>query len=512
MLITALTIENFKGVSSPARIEFKPITLLFGPNSAGKSTIIQSLHYAREIFVRENVDAGRTSTGGETIDLGGFESLVHGHDLSRSIRLKFDLDLSRDDFPELLPRKADGKFPQYIDELVEAVGHASRRAKTAWVEIVISWSETLQRPFVESYEVGLNGALYGKIVSSKDTRQIAISYLNPSLNTDDDIGVNPELPEMENMGVEGQKSALPDFDLPLQLTGLDYGNDDNVSDYLSSYGVAPIQAILVGTGQLLRDELKRLRYLGPLREIPARNYHLARSPDESRWASGIAAWDVLHQASREFVASVNAWLSQEDRLNTGYRIEVKRFKELEVESPVLLALERGDLLDEEEMIQEEIAQLPVKVRLFLRDLSTGVEVLPQDIGVGISQVLPVVVACLSSRYGIVAIEQPELHIHPAFQVAIGDLFIEQAQTNQSIYLLETHSEHLLLRLLRRIRETSEGELPPGIMGLTPKELSVNYLEKLEDDLCIRQLQVTADGDSQGEWPKGFFEERAGELF
>ena len=43
MIITALTIENFKGIREPVRVEFKPITLLFGPNSAGKSTILQSI-------------------------------------------------------------------------------------------------------------------------------------------------------------------------------------------------------------------------------------------------------------------------------------------------------------------------------------------------------------------------------------------------------------------------------------------------------------------------------------
>ena len=48
MIIKALTLENFKGIAEPVRIEFKPITLLFGPNSAGKSTVLQALVYARE--------------------------------------------------------------------------------------------------------------------------------------------------------------------------------------------------------------------------------------------------------------------------------------------------------------------------------------------------------------------------------------------------------------------------------------------------------------------------------
>jgi AAA15 family ATPase/GTPase len=57
MIIKALTIENFKGIREPVRVEFKPITLLYGPNSAGKSTIVQAIHYAREVLDRNNLDA-----------------------------------------------------------------------------------------------------------------------------------------------------------------------------------------------------------------------------------------------------------------------------------------------------------------------------------------------------------------------------------------------------------------------------------------------------------------------
>lgn len=71
MIIKALTLENFKGIAEPVRIEFKPITLLFGPNSAGKSTVLQALVYTREILERHNLDPDRTLLGGEWMDLGG---------------------------------------------------------------------------------------------------------------------------------------------------------------------------------------------------------------------------------------------------------------------------------------------------------------------------------------------------------------------------------------------------------------------------------------------------------
>jgi predicted ATPase len=132
--------------------------------------------------------------------------------------------------------------------------------------------------------------------------------------------------------------------------------------------------------------------------------------------------------------------------------------------------------------------------------------------------VPVVVAALRQRSGILAIEQPELHIHPAIQVGLGDLFIRAVRPDPDLLfatntlLIETHSEHIMLRLLRRIRETSEGNLPPGISGLNPDDLSVVYVESNEEGVQFQQLRIDQTGEFLDRWPRGFFEERAEELF
>jgi hypothetical protein len=76
----------------------------------------------------------------------------------------------------------------------------------------------------------------------------------------------------------------------------------------------------------------------------------------------------------------------------------------------------------------------------------------------------------------------------------------------------TASEHIILRLLRRIRERSEKELPPGVDGLSAEDLSVIYVEGDDQGARFTSLKVDEIGEFRDQWPQGFFEERAGELF
>jgi predicted ATPase len=96
---------------------------------------------------------------------------------------------------------------------------------------------------------------------------------------------------------------------------------------------------------------------------------------------------------------------------------------------------------------------------------------------------------------------------------LGDLLIAAIQEPRSHrFIVETHSEHLILRLLRRIRETAAKELPVDHPGLTPDDVSVIYLERGEEGTRSHRLAVDDSGEFIDNWPRGFFEERAKELF
>lgn len=149
--------------------------------------------------------------------------------------------------------------------------------------------------------------------------------------------------------------------------------------------------------------------------------------------------------------------------------------------------------------------------VYLKDRRTGKHVTSRDIGVGMSQLIPVLVLAKAAQSELIAIEQPEIHIHPALQAELGDVFIESALKQGNTFIIETHSEHLILRLLRRIRETTAGELE-GRPALTPADIAVLYVEPGEGGAKVTEIPVGTDGDFDRPWPNGFFAERTRELF
>lgn len=540
-MLTAIEVENFKGIGRRVRIELRPITLLFGPNSAGKSTILHALHYAHEILNRRNFDPDRTHHGGDVVDLGGFRSFVHQHDMDRSVRLRFELDLRGSELVEHLPGESDqmGEIRGQSEESLEFYNDGlSQELVSGWVELAIGWSAVREAAIVRSYEVGVNEKQVARIEASSDGAQVELCQVGIAHDIffyDGRGGEESVEPEAEMRGEDGEAIWIDlefkdeekwgdEVRIPCRGTGrsaLPVWGREIALDLSASEHVPPlfgerefrsrISALLVGVGQLLRDEIGGLRYLGPMRDVLPRMYAPSRIADATRWASGFAAWDLLRARGAEFTREVSDWLAKEDRLGTGYSLGLRSYRELADDSPLMAAIRHGTLLDDIDDVAKEITALPARTELQLVDAKSGLAVQPSDVGVGISQVLPVVVAALDpERPGLTAIEQPELHIHPRVQVELGDLFAHQAVDGR-VFLLETHSEHLMLRLLRRIRETSNQELPEGATPLQPGDVSVVYVEQVDGEVGVSRLRIDATGEFVDHWPKGFFEEREDEL-
>lgn len=582
MQLTRIEIENFKGIGSRQSIDLKPITLLFGPNSAGKSTILQALHYLREILERRNTDPDQTIAGGLT-DLGGFATFVHDHDRTLPIVLRVQLLLEDEQGNERLPLNSGASVNEesfnalqvwYIAGETTEYG-ISPFVKHVGITVEIRWSDLNQSAYVAMLEIQMNGETLAMIKSPPQkgrAQLIGFDFAHPLLQEiiypDDDIGpfeseeilsleeseellsdplsspLGREIWELSRelsadsstledqdtdfrIAVKTPLGALPDLEQSLDLDLVEIDNavrkaDEQKIEQQRRKGLSMLlDEMILGPVRIVRDYLNAMTYIGPLRDIPDRGYHARLSPDESRWAQGLAAWDLLYSAKEEkLLNEVNVWLSGEQKLQTGYSLVNTQIREIPVPGPMSQYFEHGHRLTEDDIgdLQERYALLNVRTEIALRDVNKGIIVAPCDVGVGISQMIPVVVGCLRDKAGILIIEQPELHIHPAIQVRSGDLFIYTTQSendyanSKKSLLIETHSEHIILRILRRIRETTENELPPGVTGLKPDDLSVIYVDKTDEGVQLRNLRVDEEGEFIDRWPKGFFDERTDELF
>ena len=572
-LITAVEIENFKGIGRPVRIDLRPITLLFGRNSTGKSTVLHALCYAHEILSHRNVDARTTELGGDQIDLGGFRRFVHGHDLKRTVRLRFELHVQGLVLPELGGSYEAMPIGWSSPAFYEPV--SLEEAETGWLELRVTWNAEQDKPIVSHYQVGVDGQMVGQIeaTASGSMATLMANVSHPLLGYEverqgSEVSSRTVGQVREDSGVEHThglrsmkvliepSSALPSFNQHFWISHDEVPGNESRDLYFD------MSRLLAGIGSLLRDELARFRYLGPLRELHPRTVVTRERSVPGRWADGSAAWDVLnsraqatlsriahdffHQRKLEramLVFSVSDWLSRKDRLDTGYELQVHSVVELPANTPLVAALNKGVLGEELTGIAAKMAKANLSgpespgdiVRRASPDqidaladgianasvhrqiqlvvtTGTNLPVRTSDIGVGISQILPVVVAALDpDRPEITAIEQPELHVHPRLQVELGDLFAEQAAGGR-VFLIETHSEHLMLRLLRRIEETGSNELPEGKPALKPDQVSVVYVDQLDGEVRATRLRIDETGEFIDRWPQGFFDERDDELF
>ncbi|HAS6144760.1 TPA: DUF3696 domain-containing protein [Vibrio vulnificus] len=115
--------------------------------------------------------------------------------------------------------------------------------------------------------------------------------------------------------------------------------------------------------------------------------------------------------------------------------------------------------------------------------------------------MPIIIESVINRDAIICVEQPEIHLHPKLQAHLADLFIESSKNNNQ-WLIETHSEALMLRIQKRIRK-----------NVIDKSLvNVVYVQAGDNGSSIQNLPLDDNGRFLVHWPEGFFEERMHEQF
>ncbi len=546
-----LTIENFKSIGDLQSFELRAINLLFGPNSAGKSSVVQAIHYLRQVILHRDVDAIGSEIGGRFIDFDGFRNLVfcrESSDREMKIGVGFPFNVAaRSDFSELivdhaLDSKSDSLeavLPTERCDILITIGKLKRNGRPIARRLEIAFDEI---PFVsiksvsneeDAYieSVNLFHPLLGSVPDAYQNRYeralnthwdtlVAMSGVAPHLGKRGPLSLlacmlaqhEPfgEFPRSALPQITGQRGAIPnlDRDLPFamdkeRLSGLDATQQlTNESMRSASFISELLSVLILEPLRYAASNLRGIRYIGPVRDVPSRTDSRLPSPDKL-WASGQAAWDTVRNADELFIQRVDEWLSKRDKLDTKYHLKSERY--LEIPESQLHRITEDP---------RAIHEFPVRTRNVFVDNNGSHS--PGDVGFGMSQVLPVVVAALARGNSLVMVEQPELHIHPQLQANLGDLFIEAIKEGKQFFL-ETHSENLLLRLLRRIRHTFEGTSAEN-NSLTPDKLQVLYVLPAGHELnrfsgaAVMTLPISEDGEFLDEWPNGFFEERSVELF
>ena len=224
-------------------------------------------------------------------------------------------------------------------------------------------------------------------------------------------------------------------------------------------------------GYVLDQALESLFPMGPFRRPPDRWYIFTGTSPEDVGYRGDLLPDLLFRRS-DLIEEANKWL---ERLDIGYALRVRAIGQA------------SDLFE---------------VRLVDRRRKDEVDVALSDVGFGISQILPFIVQTLASTGQVISIEQPEVHLHPKLQADLGNLLttaIEKPYRHQ--FLVETHSEHLILRLQKLVRERK----------LRPEDISVIFVSRGGTGSSACRLRLDDDGRFMDEWPGGFFAERLREL-
>jgi hypothetical protein len=548
--LTALHIGNFKAFADTQRIPLKPITLIFGPNSAGKSSFIHSLALAHEAqFGRDKrgmarLDVHHTDIGGNSIDLGGFRQFVHRGQASKRVVWGAMLQAASLDarLRELLRDTRQISVTLMIgmelDDQDRPKTGSSPRVDA--VEIAADGEELLHMSHRRNDERGavlrLDRLTTGHAVFRRIVGAIVESFTTAQAVHDDDIASANDalatlLPELQVRisqffpdGVE-----LPDKEETHPLSGgllpVSKGNRrEDIAQAVRTFLPRVLNDLLKQLSQSLADDLKRLQYLGPLRSFPPRHLAFAEHEDSNWYSGGGYAWDLVRRDD-SVRASVNAWLGS-DKLKTPYELVVRSLVALDqLQEPIESGVERindeglsikheppedvypiiNDTTQSGEWVKNAIEESDAdRIReLVLVDKRSNTVVTHRDVGIGISQVLPVLVMAFGSEGKLLAMEQPEIHLHPALQAELADVFIESALgKRKNTFILETHSEHLILRLMRRIREEK----------LRPDDVCVLFVEPTDRGSRFVELRIDEDGDFIDEWPGGFFEESFHEKF
>lgn len=441
-MINVLTVENFKSWQE-MRVDFGPITLIYGPNSSGKSSILQFLLLLKQ--TKDSTDPQVALDFGNEdslVDLGSFRDAVFQHDDTRYINWALNWTL-----PKTLnvfdPASTKPKRLFSGDELTIRVEVAAKRRQ------------------VETQYLGYEIDDAGFVIYRKEDKP---RYQLDTADTD-----------FRFIRTLGRA-----WDLPEPTKG--YSFPDQAQTYFqNSQFLRSFESAYV-------DQVDKLLYLGPLREDPRRQY---------TW-SGSNPFDVGPRGERA-IEAILAAVERDERRNVRWKQRRMDFQEI-----IAWWLKELGLIHSFEV--REVSEGSGLYRVYVKRDRRSTETLITDVGFGVSQVLPILTLLYYAPEGAtVLIEQPEIHLHPAVQAGLADLFISVSKVRNLQLIVESHSEHLLNRMMRRVAEQST---PYG--DISAEDVAVYFANNSDGESSLEKLRLNRHGVIEN-WPKDFFGDQMGEI-
>ena len=437
-MITELRAQNFKSWQDTGPLQFAPLTGLFGANSSGKTSILQVLLMLMQTV--ESPDRNRVLHFGDDrsfVDFGTFHDLLYTHNTDLTLQLDVSWKLSKP-----LPFSRTSLLP--INNL------------TFYTEIHEENDRILAECF--RYTTDKNGFV-GMKRSDKNKKSRRNQY------------------ELIHGGFQATRNPGRPWSLPPPVKC--YGFPDEVSGYYQNLGF--LSDFVLAFENLCSD----ITYLGPLREYPRRSYIWSGERPQDVGLSGEEAIPALLAARAEGLTS--------PRL-----VNVNRSHK-PIEHRILEWLQKMELIDSFSL--EPIAENRKDYEFRVKKSPNSSEVLITDVGFGVSQLLPVLVLCYYvPENSTIILEQPEIHLHPKVQSDLADVLIDVVKNRNVQIILESHSEHLLLRLMRRMAEED----------ISADQTALYFCQIHDGTSEIERLKIDEYGNISN-WPQDFFGDSTGEL-
>jgi predicted ATPase len=441
-VLKRLRIRNFKAWRDTGRIDLAPLTVFFGSNSSGKSSINHFMMMLRQTTLSPDRNSVfEFGDANAAVRLGSFRDVIFAHDLDRQLRFTLDWQL-------------DQPF---------AVRDPRSRRRFGGNRLV--FDAVAQQPPGRQFRTAQSEGFRYSLLNDEGERELAVSMVRDKTRPS---RWQLRSSEYDLIRTPGRAWELPK---PLQF----YGFPNEASVYFQN------SAFLADLELALAERLQSISYLGPLRLPPERLYSWSgNAPTDVGWQGGNTVQSILAASERSLNWKPKARTSSFEAVVARWLVEMGLLHSFEVHE-----------------IAPDSSQYEVRVNAHPR----SEQVKLTDVGFGVSQVLPVVVQSFyAPAHSTVLMEQPEIHLHPAVQSALGDLFIaaitarEDGEPRQLQLIVERHSEHLLRRLQRRIAEGAISEDDVALYFCYPGQRGGSTLDRLELD---------RNGDILN-WPEDFF--------